>query len=35
MLLLAVLALQSAWMAWHGAPAATAPLDPQVPAAHW
>jgi TRAP-type C4-dicarboxylate transport system permease small subunit len=36
MALLAVLALQSAWAAWHARPAVeTHPGEPQVPAAHW
>lgn len=36
MVLLAILALQSAWRAWHARPAdSTAPADPPVPAAHW
>ena len=34
--LLAVLALQSAWTAWHAAPAeVAADAEPPVPAAHW
>ena len=36
MVLLAVLALQSAWRAWHARPADEAtPAEPPVPAAHW
>ena len=37
MLLLAVLALQSAWQAWHAQPTAapTADAEPLVPVAHW
>jgi TRAP-type C4-dicarboxylate transport system permease small subunit len=36
MALLAVLALQSAWRAWHAQPvAADAAAEPPVPAAHW
>jgi TRAP-type transport system small permease protein len=36
LVLLAVLALQSAWAAWHETPAGTAAdAEPRVPAAHW
>jgi TRAP-type C4-dicarboxylate transport system permease small subunit len=35
MVLLAVLALQSAWRAWHAAPVAAVEGDPPVPVAHW
>jgi len=35
MVLLAVLALQSAWHTWHAAPPVAAEGDPKVPVAHW
>jgi TRAP-type C4-dicarboxylate transport system permease small subunit len=35
MVLLAVLALQSAWRAWHAAPVAAVETEHQVPVAHW
>lgn len=35
MVLLAVLALQSAWRTWHPRPVASAAAGPAVPTAHW
>lgn len=35
MVLLAVLALQSAWRAWHAEPAVAVEGNPKVPVAHW
>jgi TRAP-type transport system small permease protein len=35
MVLLAVLALQSAWQAWHAQPEPQSDAEPHVPVAHW
>ena len=35
MVLLAVLALQSAWRTWHAEPAVAVEGDLKVPVAHW